>query len=157
MKYLIHAANRGRCTPHVSLRSSTSAFGAQSSGFDGDNFSRSAIRAKSGSDAALILRITWPRWTFTVISLTPMVAGDLLVEAPGHDTGHHLTLPWGERLIAQAQRGERLFVLKPGAIAVQAKLNRVEKVLFTEWFRQKLYRARPSWPGPTSGCRHDRL
>src|SRR5215472_11149575 len=31
----------------------------------------SAIRARSGSDAAFIFRMTWPRCTFTVISLMP--------------------------------------------------------------------------------------
>jgi hypothetical protein len=34
--------------------------------------SLSAIRAKSGREAAFIFRMTWPRWTLTVISLMPM-------------------------------------------------------------------------------------
>jgi hypothetical protein len=31
----------------------------------------STIRAKSGSEVAFIFRMTWPRWTFTVIALMP--------------------------------------------------------------------------------------
>ena len=41
-------------------------------GFGAGDLSRSAIRTSSASEPARILRITCPRWTFTVASVNPI-------------------------------------------------------------------------------------
>src|SRR5215510_10653809 len=55
-RYLVFA--RGRASEACNV------FGAKSS--------CSAMRARSSTEEAFILRMIWPRWAFTVTSLTPM-------------------------------------------------------------------------------------
>src|SRR4029453_6139253 len=45
--------------------------------------SNSAMRTRSASERAPILRMTWPRWIFTVISLTPISPATCLFIRPG--------------------------------------------------------------------------
>src|SRR5262245_51309243 len=42
----------------------------------------SAMRARSSTEEAFILRMIWPRWAFTVTSLTPMSPAICLLSRP---------------------------------------------------------------------------
>ena len=72
------------------------------------------MRASSGKDFARIFCITWLRWTFTVISLTPRSPAICLLSRP--------------------------VILEPGAVASEADMNGVEQILVAERLRQKLDR-----------------
>jgi hypothetical protein len=64
--------------------------------------SMAAILTRSGSERAIILRISLPRCTFTVISLMPSSAVTCLFKR--HDERHYLGLTACEGRIAIAQR-----------------------------------------------------
>jgi hypothetical protein len=104
-------------------------------------FNLSASRARSGREAAAIFRMTWPRWTFTVISLMPISNLDLFVQTAGHHHGHHLAFAGGERLEARPQGGDCPFVLQPRTISRKAQLNRVQQILIAERLGQELDRS----------------
>src|ERR1700724_2289483 len=84
--------------------------------------------------------MTWPRWTFTVISLMPMSWAICLLRRPV--TTKAITLrSRGEGLEARPQRGDRRFVLQPRAISREAQLDRVQQVLIAERLGQELDRS----------------
>ncbi len=58
-----------------------------------------ATRTRSASEPAFILRITWPRCAFTVISLMPSSNADLLVQQAGDDQRHDLPFARRERRV----------------------------------------------------------
>jgi hypothetical protein len=66
-----------------------------------------AIRAKSGKETAFTFRMTWPRWTFTVISLIPMSYAICLFRWPVTRSTHHLVLAAGEGIEAGASKPGR--------------------------------------------------
>ena len=67
---------------------------------------RSAMRTRSASERARILRMTWPRCTLTVTSLIPSSAAICLFGAPGGDELHDLALALGQRGVARLQLGD---------------------------------------------------
>jgi hypothetical protein len=77
----------------------------------------SAIRAKSGSEDAFIFRITWPRWTFTVISLIPISPAICLFSRPA--TTHAIASR--SRVVNVSNRARnpvhRLLVVEPSPVA----------------------------------------
>jgi hypothetical protein len=85
--------------------------------------------------------MTWPLWTFTVISLMPISNRDLFVQTAGHHHGHHLAFAGGERLEARPQGGDCPFVLQPRSISRKAQLNRVQQILIAERLGQELDRS----------------
>src|SRR6266403_5754224 len=85
--------------------------------------------------------MTWPRWTFTVISLIPMSYAICLLRRPV-TTKALTSRSRGVRVLkARPQRGDCLFVLQPPAISRDAQLNRVQQVLIAERLGQKLDRS----------------
>src|ERR1700756_1756087 len=69
------------------------------------------------------------------------VVGDLLAKAAPHDLNHYLAFPWAQRIEARPEHSQGLFILAPSMIASEAQLDRVDQVLITEGFGQKLNRA----------------
>jgi hypothetical protein len=80
--------------------------------FSAVKFSLSAIRAKSGSEAAFIFRMTWPRWTFTVISLMPMSYAICLLRRPA-TTKAITSRSRGVRVSKRVQLGGCFFLPQP--------------------------------------------
>jgi len=98
----------------------------------------SAIRTKSGRLTACILRKTWPRWIFAVISLIPSSAAILLVEPAGDDQLHHLPLASGQFVKPLVQLGDEFLFGTEGAILLQRHFNGIEEVLIVEGLGKKL-------------------
>jgi hypothetical protein len=76
-----------------------------------------AMRANSGREAAFIFRMTWPRWTFTVISLLPMIVScTVIARAPcnrGTPTLRAAAIPRSDILKSHARRRKE-FLPWPG-------------------------------------------
>src|ERR1700754_4736940 len=66
------------------------------------------------------------------------IAGNLFAEAAARDLNHDLALPGTERLESLSEGGQISFILPASTIASEADLDRIEKVLIAERFRQKL-------------------
>src|SRR5262249_15313957 len=60
--------------------------------------------------------------------------GIVLVEPTRHNMEHDLTLARAERVETRLEHGKRSFTLLTGAIASEAILDRVKKILITERF-----------------------
>jgi hypothetical protein len=86
--------------------------------------------------------MTWPRWIFTVILLTPISPATCLFISPGRDQGHHLKLTRCKRLQLGFQLGHAFISLPPLAIALQCVGDGVKQVLVAERLGQEIDRAR---------------
>src|SRR5262245_6912372 len=73
------------------------------------------------------------------------VAGNLLVEPPLQDPGHHFALTGSQRLETFPQRAQSPFSLASRAIAFEAEVDRVQQVLVPDRLGQEL--DRPSLHG----------
>ena len=97
-----------------------------------------AILTSSGRESAPILRMSWLRWTFTVVSAGSDLGGDLLVEKAGNYQWQHFALPRGQPFKALPQRGDFVLLLASGCVPLQGEVNRVQQILIAEWFGQEL-------------------
>src|SRR3954447_9392561 len=59
------------------------------------------------------------------------IARNLFAKAAVRDLNHDLALPGAQRLEASPEGGQSFFILTPAAIAREAELNGVEKLLIT--------------------------
>src|SRR6201987_1084884 len=66
------------------------------------------------------------------------IVGDLLAKAALHDLDHYLAFPWAERIEARPKHTQGLFILAASTVASEDHLDRVDQVLITEGFGQKL-------------------
>src|SRR6202011_5800495 len=66
------------------------------------------------------------------------VTCDLLAETPTHDMDQNLALAGRERRKARPERGHRLLIPPPRAIASQRKRDCIEQVLVAKGLRQEL-------------------
>ena len=105
------------------------------------SLSLSAILTKVAKESACILRMTLPRWTFTVISLVPSSEATCLLSIPVTTRLHDLALSRGQFVIALPQFAHFALLLSPSAVAFECLLNCIQQVLIVERFRQKLHRA----------------
>ncbi len=104
--------------------------------------SRAAMFTRSANESAFILRITLPRWAFTVISLMPRVLPTCLFNMPDTTSTKDVSLASTERLVAFAQRGQ-LSLLRQGGLAPRQRLaNGAEQDLVVEGLGEELDGAR---------------
>src|SRR5204863_6328342 len=68
------------------------------------------------------------------------LAGDLLVEEAGDDSGHHVAFARGQGLVPATKLGDLLPLRSRGAIALDRVSNGVEEILLAKRFRQELDR-----------------
>lgn len=68
------------------------------------------------------------------------IVGDLFIEATRHDMEHDLTLARAERVEALPERGQCPLTLLTDAVASEAGLDSVKKILITERLCEELYR-----------------
>jgi len=66
------------------------------------------------------------------------IESNLLTEATPYDLDHDLAFTGGKRFEALSELTQGLVVLTPGAIAREAELDRIEKLLITKRFREEL-------------------
>src|SRR5262245_13848920 len=66
------------------------------------------------------------------------IFGDLVVQATRHDMEHDLTLAGAEHVETRLEHGKCSFTLFTGAIANEAVLDRVKKILIAERFCKEL-------------------
>jgi hypothetical protein len=100
------------------------------------NSERIAIGTKSANERASIFFMTVPRCTLTVISLTPSSAAICLFIRPA------VTKPSIPCCFETRTRLQKSYF--PGGtvtIALESEPNRIEKILFAEWFGQEFDRA----------------
>ncbi len=69
------------------------------------------------------------------------IVGNLFVQATRHDMEHDLTLAGAERVETLPERSYCTITLPTGAVASEAGLYSVKKILITERFCEKFYRA----------------
>src|SRR5580698_8694149 len=69
------------------------------------------------------------------------IVGNLLAEPPPCDVNHDLSLPGTQGRKTSFEVGQRAFTLPADAIARQAELNRVKKLLIADRLGEKLDRA----------------
>jgi hypothetical protein len=103
----------------------------------GVNFSLSAMLPNSAGEPACILCITRPRWTAAVISLVPSTEAICFVCIP--ETTRSITFcsravrPW-----YLCCNSAIWFCRSRDSLSRRGLLNRVQKFLMPEWFRQEL-------------------
>ena len=71
----------------------------------------SAIRTRSGSEAASIFRMTWPRSDLDGSLGRAKFSGDLFVQEASDDEREDLAFAWRQRLMASLEFKELLLVL----------------------------------------------
>ncbi len=96
----------------------------------------------AGSDAAFILRITWPRWAFTVISLIPSSPPTCLFKSPETTSSHDFTLARRERCVALAQLPHLRLVFQGSATALERMLDGAEQHVTAAGLGQELVGSR---------------
>jgi hypothetical protein len=79
------------------------------------------------------------------------IGSDLLVEAAGNRTCHHLALASRQGLQTAPQIANDLFPVATGAILLDSPMERIQKLLGADGLGQKLHR----WLEPTSERRHN--
>src|ERR1700744_6264501 len=67
------------------------------------------------------------------------IMGDLFVEATRDDMEHDLALAGAERVVALPEQSQCPFTRQTDTIASEAGLDRIKKVLITEWLCEELY------------------
>src|SRR6202789_3350836 len=83
--------------------------------------------------------MTWPRCTFTVISLVPSSNAICLFNMP-ETTRLIPSLARGEGVITFSQRGETTLLLAPRSVPIQGLLDRIEQILTQKRFGQEFHR-----------------
>ena len=99
------------------------------------------MRTSSATDFASILRMTCPRWTFTVTRLSPSSAAICLFTRPATTKLHDLPLALRELVVTRLQRREARRVAAPCAIALDGRMDRIEQHLIVERLGEELGRA----------------
>ena len=99
------------------------------------------MRTRSASDSACILRITRPRWVFTVISRVPSSAATCLFSNPLHDQAHHFALTWGQLLVTGTYLGQLRALGERLPISGQGLLDGSQQLLIVEWLGEKFHGA----------------
>ena len=96
------------------------------------------MSTSSASDFAFILRMTWPRWIFTVISVTPISPAICLFMSPVVTKRHDLLLARGQLFEQPLELLQALGFLAPFPVALERDGDGVEQILIAERLDQEI-------------------